>query len=91
MNLLLFPFFLLFSVIDPAYSECACHCVDGSNLSICDSSSEQPPVCAPEMCPALSFEMPPTQEDEIEPIGTQRCVMRQVYENDQYVWRSLCE
>lgn len=91
MSLLLAPLYLIFSIITPAYAECNCTCVDQVMTPICDSASEMPPTCSAELCPALSFETPPTQEEGIEPIGTQRCVMRQVEENGVYVWRSLCE
>lgn len=91
MSVLLLPVWLIFSIVSPAQAECFCQCVDGVHQPICDSAAELPPQCAPQLCPATSFQIRPADEDVIEPIGTQRCVPRQVFENGQYVWRELCE
>lgn len=91
MSLFLFPFYLVFGIISPARADCICQCVNGENIPICDSFSELAPQCAPELCPAVSFSIAPADEEDIGPIGTQRCSMHQVFEDGQYVWRQLCE
>lgn len=84
-------FVLLFS--SAAFADCICQCVNGEVQSICSSSIDLPPICAPRVCPIVPPAVHPIDPPVIPPIGTNKCESKQVWNQytEQHEWRLICE
>lgn len=76
-----------------AIAECECRCVNGEVKAICSSTLDIEPICSPRICPIVTPAIKPIPAPTIPPIGTNKCDLKQVYNEytHRYEWKNVCE
>lgn len=89
----IFLLFILFLFIPmPSEAACQCACVNGRQVPICERAIDLPPLCPPRLCPLVPPSIKPLNPPRNPPIGTKRCDMQQVWNDEtrQYEWVQVC-
>ncbi len=75
-----------------ASASCQCVCMNGEVRAICTSTLDIEPICSPRLCPQTPPSIEPIQRPRIPPIGTSKCVQKQIYNEytRRYEWREVC-
>ncbi len=87
----IFIFISFFLMNNASFAACTCACVDGEKVPICESALDIPPPCIG-ICSIAPPRIPPIQSPSIPPIGTTKCVQKQV-QNPRtgiYEWKTVC-
>lgn len=76
----------------PANADCACACVDGEVVPLCESVIDLEPICAPRVCPITPPSIEPISPPTLAPLGTNSCHQEQVYNEytGLYEWENIC-
>lgn len=85
---------LLVPALFPSVSQakCKCVCIEGEVQVVCQRTYDIKPVCSPRVCPITPSSIEPIQRPRVPPIGTKRCVQKQIYNDDtgRYEWKEVC-
>ncbi|MBK1714636.1 hypothetical protein [Rubrivivax gelatinosus] len=75
-----------------AYADCVCRCVNGEVRSLCSSSLDLKPICAPQVCPVVPPSIQPVPQPSLPPLGTTSCRQVQVLNpyTRMYEWKKVC-
>ena len=76
-----------------AEAECICACVNGQVQTLCSSTLDIRPICAPQICPIVPPSIQPIAPPTIPPLGTSQCELKQVLNpvTKQYEWKRICQ
>lgn len=76
-----------------ASAACVCRCVNGEVKTLCESSIDLPPICAPQVCAIVPPSVAPIPAPRLPPIGTSACREVQVLNpaTGQYEWKTVCK
>jgi hypothetical protein len=75
-----------------ANATCTCQCVDGQLQPLCQSAIDQPPVCAPTICPIAAPSLPPLTFPILPPLGTSQCRQAQICDKlGKCEWQQVCD
>jgi hypothetical protein len=75
-----------------ANAACTCQCVDGQLQPLCQSAIDQPPVCAPTICPIAAPSLPPLTAPILPPLGTSQCRQAQICDPlGKCQWQQVCD
>lgn len=75
-----------------ANAACTCQCVNGQLQPLCESAIDQPPVCAPTICPIVAPSLPPLPFPVLPPLGTSQCRQAQICDTQgKCQWQQVCE
>ena len=90
-KLFFFFFFLIVFNNRNAFATCECMCVNGKMQPICESALDIPLPCVG-ICSIAPPSVPPIQTPTIPPIGTSKCVQKQIKNpySGIYEWRTVC-